>query len=255
MLVVFRNGTEVASVPLTYTGEPPGDGRSSARFVLPVLPAGQCTAHAIYEGDEDGILANTSALVSFTVAPASTSVTLTANPSSGVHPGPVSLRATVADTATGAEPNGTVRFTVTPVGGRAALVETVDVIGREATWSLECPAGAYTVIAEYLGNHNAGGISDFVPSTSTEKTFSLDKAATQTTLAASDVEWNAHVAVTGGVLTVPGGMAVDEGTVLVDIRTDDSSRVLVATEILPAGDPFSVSVSNLDVGSHTAVAR
>ncbi|MEZ3159437.1 LPXTG cell wall anchor domain-containing protein [Microbacterium sp. BWT-B31] len=256
-VVILHDGIIVAGpLALDYQPVPPGgSGQAEASFTVPGLEAGDYHAQADYTGDSiAGIPANTSELVPFTVAPAATTTTLTATPATTTYPGPVELTATVANAETAAVPEGFVRFTVTPPGGTPGEA-TVALVNGVATWSSSFSAGAYTATAEYLGNTNTWGVSNFVASDDGPTPFTVTPVATTTTLSIPDLTWNAAASATGTVVSDPAGVTITAGTVEILVYVDDPlSPIATATTIITDGT-FTTHFTGLDVGTYFAVAR
>ncbi len=114
----------------------------------------------------------------------------------------VTLTATVENTETGAVPNGTVQFTVTPTGGQPISTD-VEMAGGQAEWTFGNAPGRFTATAEYLGN------SDFIGSLSDPSDeFAIEAAPSTLTLQIEDVVWNAAPVASGDVTTatvIPDG--------------------------------------------------
>ncbi|WP_436700289.1 Ig-like domain repeat protein [Nocardioides sp. BYT-33-1] len=263
------NADAVAGEPLTFTadvdvvGPGAGEPSGSVRFFAdgeaigdPVplnggnavsaavkLSAGDHVITVDYEGD-DRFAGATDALDQ-EVAAAATTTAVDVSPSPSVVGQPVTIRATVTPVApaTG-EPEGVVQFEID--GQPGPFVDLVDGVAELSTSTLA--RGSHQVRARYLSAD-----PDFVTSTSSAVSHTVNKAATKTTVASS-----APVAVFGQPVTFTATVAVlapGAGSASGTVTFTDGDTVLGTAPVgSGTGGVASITVDSLTVGQHAVVA-
>ncbi len=241
--VTFYNGTTAIG-----TGTLNSSGVASTSVAS--LPVGSDSLTATYVPSGVDFLASGSSNVGYTVNKAATTTALTAPApsSSGPYGDNVNLSATVSVTSPGAGiPTGTVTFYN---GATAIGTGTLNSSGVASTSVASLPVGSDSLSATYVPS----GI-DFLASSSTNVGYTVNKAATTTTLTASttssafgtSVSLSAKVAVTS-----PGsGTAATAPTGTVTFLDGTS---VIATVNLPGNGLATVTVSGFQAGAQSLTA-
>lgn len=207
------------------------------------LDAGDHVITANYEGDDR--FAGATDSLDQEVAAAPTSTVVDVSPSPSVFGQPVAVTATVTPIApaTG-EPGGVVQFTID--GEAGPFVTLVDGTAELSTSSLS--RGSHTIRATYFSSD-----PNFVTSTSTAVSHTVNKAATKTTVV-TDVP----VAVFGQPVTLTatvGAVAPGAGSPSGTVTFTDGDTVLGSAPVSSAtGGIASIIVDALSVGQHAVVA-
>ena len=180
---------------------------------------------------------------SFDVTKNSTATTLT-QPATVVHGQPISFTANVAATNGTGVPTGEVQFTVDDV----AFGDPVDLnaSGTATTPpSTSLSTGSHTVVATYSGD------SGFLGSTSTQRTATVDKADTTTSLSASPSPTVSGQAVvfTARVDVVAPGAGTPVGGVQFIVDNQP-----YGTAVPLSGDTATLTISDLATGNHPVQA-
>ena len=162
--VTFKTGSTVIGSPVAVSG-------GTAALMTTALPSGTQNLTAVYSGDTN-FNASTSAPVSFTVNPATSTTVLTTSASPSTFGASVTLTATITPIPTGAL-LGTVNFFngATNIGSGNVSASGVATLSTAAL-----PVGVLSLTAVYSGNAN------FATSTSAAVSFTVNKAATTTAL-------------------------------------------------------------------------
>ncbi|MGR3938065.1 beta strand repeat-containing protein [Streptomyces sp. BRA346] len=174
---------------------------------------------------------------------ASSTTTVTSTPNPSVPGQAVTYTATVASVPPGAfTPTGTVTFTL---DAGVPVTVAVDAIGQASFTDSSLSVGSHTVTATYNGDANLD------PSTGTS-IQQVNQGATTTSLTASPnpVVCGEAVTLTATVAAVPPASGVPTGTVTFIISADGPAL----TAPLDATGQASVTVADLDVGTHLATA-
>jgi len=221
--VTFKSGTTVIGSPVAVSG-------GTAVLITTALPGGTQNLTAVYSGDTN-FTTSTSAPVSFTVNPATSTIVLTTSASPSTFGASVTLTATVSSAVTGTS-TGTVTFksgtTVigSPVavsGGTAALVTTA------------LPTGTQSLTAVYSGD------ADFATSTSAPVSFTVNPATSTTVLttSASPSAFGASVTLTATVSstaagTLTGTVTFKSGSTVIGspVAISGGTAVLITTALL-----------------------
>lgn len=263
------NADAVAGEPLTYTAEidvvAPGAGNPSGTVQFasdgepiggpvtvsngsavstPVgLDAGDHVITADYSGDTR--FAGGSATIEQEVAAAQTTTVVSTSPNPSVVGQEITISATVTPNgaATGT-PGGFVQFLVDGVSLGFVALEggTASIPVSDLTW------GSHDIKATYLSAD-----PNFVTSTSTVQTHTVNKAATKTVLTTSSpvAVWGQPVTFTAEVSVVAPGAGSPSGTV----TFLDGSAVLGTVDVSSAtGGIATITVDDLAVGQHAVEA-
>ncbi|WP_148045050.1 beta strand repeat-containing protein [Nocardioides marmorisolisilvae] len=240
----------IPNLPVTFsltgggsvTATTNASGVASASLPVSGPPRTGATLTASTTGNT--FFAGSSTTKSFDVTKNSTSTTLS-QPVTIVHGQSTSFTATVARTngSTGT-PTGTVQFKLD--GNDYALV-TLDGSGV-ATTSPDAglSTGSHTITAVYNGDSN------FIGSTAADKTLTINKASTTTSLtdAPSPTVSGQGVTFTAHVDIVSPGVGTLGGAVQFNIDGQPFGTAVA----LGAGDNATLTVSNLSTGNHNVVA-
>ncbi|MCW2799039.1 MAG: hypothetical protein JWQ70_511 [Aeromicrobium sp.] len=235
--VTFFAGGEQIGSPVAVV-----DG--SATSSTTSLDAGTHEITATYSGDDD--FAGSSTSIDQAVAAAATTTTVSSSPNPSVFGQSVSVHAEVTPVspATG-HPVGTIKFNVDD-GANVIYVDLTD--GAADSTLNGLAVGDHTIKATYLS-----GDTNFVTSTSAPRTQTVNKAATETTVASSAPTsvFGQPVTFTATVSPVAPGAGSPAGT----ITFKDGSQVLGTAPVSSATDEqASIQVSNLSVAQHAIVA-
>jgi hypothetical protein len=239
--VQFMNGTVQIS-----TAKLNGSGVAS---IASGLPGGSNSLTAIYSGDST-YLGSTSAKVTESVNPATTSTTLssTANPAS--YGQAVTYTATVTSTA--GIPTGTINFLANGVNvGTGSLTGGIATLGIPAQ-----TLGTQSITATYLGNTNfAGSTSQVFPEV-------INVSATTTKVATTLAQSEFGQSVTIETVVVPAFSGKPTGTIefLVNgkklgTRTLDGATASFITEALPVGTNTITASYGGDTNYESSVSK
>ena len=259
--VAFKNsGTIVpgcSSSPVSYVAAATAYQATCTTSALNATSASNPNAiTAVYTPTGTSYSGSTSATLNQTVNPATTTTTVTANPSSPTVNNPVLFTATVTIPANAAvTPAGTVAFTdnATTITGCGAEGLTV-VSAAAGTYAATCnltslSSGGHTIVATYTGDANYSGSFGNL-------NLSLGSASSTTAVTSSANPSTVNQSVTFTV-SVHGGTTVKvsgTATVIAD-TTNQLGQCTVANWSNTTGiATCSVSTSSLALGSHTIAA-
>ena len=231
------------------------DGTGTATLTLSRLDVGTDEVSAYYNGDQVYASSN-GPTIAVTIAAASTTTTVSANPSGPVAYGvPVTLKAVVRNTAASStvDPTGTVQFTS---GG--TTLGTGTLVGNDdgtATASYtttvgQLPVGADSFSGEYTPDFGSGFMSNFIASDSFTGSVTVVPASTVVSVD-SDAETAAigqQVNITATVGASGGSDAVPQGTV----TFTDGAATLGSTTL--SGGIATLGIASLGLGAHDIVA-
>jgi len=234
-------GTVTFSSNGTLLGSPVTLNSGVATLSLSNLPAGPDSIVATYSGDTDNRSAASLPVVQ-TVIEATTSVNISASPTSPIFGAPVILTANLTGTG------GTLTNTITVMDGGVSI-GTITVDGSSpltasfSTSSLS--VGPHTITAKYSGdlNNNPSNLSPPI-------TVGVQQITTGTTLISNEnpgvfnqsVTLTANVSNTSGS-TAPGG----------SVKFQDSESLIGTAPVNPNG-VASLPISTLALGNHSIVA-
>jgi autotransporter-associated beta strand protein len=230
--VMFSDGQQSLGVGVVSNGV--------ASVTTTALPIGQNqTLTAVYSGDMN--YAGSTGTLSYSVAPASTTTTVSASPAATLYGQAATFMATVTSTATGVAPTGIVGFYV---DGGFVGQGTLNARGQASLSLSSIPVGQHSILAYYPGDG-----ASFSPSLSStaavekvQGNVSVSiKASTAVTLFGQAVTFTAAV-------TSPPGVAP---TGIVGFYVDGG---YVGQGTLNARGQASLSLSSLLVGSHSILA-
>ncbi|HUI67406.1 MAG TPA: Ig-like domain repeat protein [Nitrospirota bacterium] len=200
--VSFMDGTT-----LLGTGTLSGGTPNTATFATSALGLGLHSITAVYSGNTN-FLTSTSPVVTQNVNQSSTSTVLVTNPNPSAYGSSVTFTATV--TSSGGTPTGSVTF-----NDGATTYGPVTLSAGTATYATSALiAGTHLITAVYSGATN------FLTSTSSTVTQTVNQALTSTIISAPTVTYNANgivtVNVTSGTLAVTGNVSLieDGGTAM-----------------------------------------
>jgi hypothetical protein len=209
---------------------------NSAQITVSTLSVGTHSITAKYSGDSN-FTSSTSAVLSQTVNPATTTTTLVTNLNPSTYGESVSLSATVQLPA-GTTATGTVTF----LDGSTSL-GSATLAGNSAQLSIaSLGTGTHSVTAVYSGDTNMAG------STSAAVAQQVNQASTATTLSSG-----VNPSVFGQTITFTATVQPPAGTTATGTVTflDGSTSLGSATL---AGNSAQVAVSSLTVGTHSITA-
>ncbi|HWH10557.1 MAG TPA: Ig-like domain-containing protein [Solirubrobacteraceae bacterium] len=249
--VAFTDGgttiTGCGAKPLTGTGPYTATCTTSALSVA----GSPHSIKAIYSGDTD-YAGSTSSPRAYTVNKAATTTTLTVSPASpSVFGQPVTFKATVAPVAPGAgTPTGTVTFTD---GGTAIPGCSAQPLSASSPDTATCTTSGLSVAGSpHSIKATYGGDGNFAGSTSSGLAYTVNKAATTTTVTASPASsstFGQSVTLTATVAPVAPGAGTPTGTVTFTV-----DGTTVGTAPVSATGHASIATTSLSAGSHTIVA-
>ncbi len=215
------------------------DASGQASFTTTALSVAGHTITAIYAGDVD-FTTSTSAVLTHTVNQASTTTTLLSSVNPSVFGQSVTFTATVADVSPGTGlPTGSVTF----MDGAATLgAGTLDASGQASFTTTALSVTGHSITAVYGGDFN------FVTSTSSALTQTVDQASTTTMLLSSvnPSVFGQSVTFTATVTTVSPGAGLPTGSVTI---MDGATTLGVGT--LDASGQASFTTAALSVAGHT----
>ncbi len=223
--VTFMEGSTVLGTGTLSMGH--------ATFMTSTLSGGAHMITARYGGDAN-FGASTSTAVTQTVNKASTTTTLASSVNPSTFGQAVTFTATVSTTATGMlTPGGTVTF----LDGTAVIGTGTLSMGHATLMISTLTAGNHMITARYEGDTN------FITSTSTVFTQTVNQAGTTTTLASTPnpstinqmVTFTATVTGTGTSQFPTGMVMFLEGTTVLGTGTLSMGRATFMTATLPAG--------------------
>jgi hypothetical protein len=209
---------------------------NSAQITVSTLSVGTHSITAKYSGDSN-FTGSTSAVLSQTVNPATTTTTLVTNLNPSTYGQSVSFSATVQP-PTGTTATGTVTF----LDGSTSL-GSATLAGNSAQLSIaSLGTGTHSVTAVYSGDTNMAG------STSAAVAQQVNQASTATTLSSG-----VNPSVFGQTITFTATVQPPAGTTATGTVTflDGSTSLGSATL---AGNSAQVAVSSLTVGTHSITA-
>ncbi len=209
-------------------------------FTTSALGVGSDTITAVYSGDPNFVTSSSSTTES--VGQASTSTSITANPSSSVYGQSVTFTASVTVTAPGGgTPTGTVAF---KEGSTTLDSETLGSTGTVSFTTSALAIGSDTITAVYSGDPN------FVTSSSST-TETVSQASTNTAITANPTSsvYGQSVTFTASVSVVAPGGGTPTGTV----AFKEGSTTLDTENLGPSGT-VSFTTSALGVGSDAITA-
>ena len=218
-----------------------GSGTVANNAVTLSYCAFQGGAHAItanYSGDTN-YLTSTSAALTETVNPVSSSITIASSQNPVAYGSTVTFTATVLPSISGGSATGSVTF----FDGATSL-ESATVSGNSAQLSVSTLlGGTHSITAKYSGDGN------FTGSTSGALVETVNTASTTTTLASSvnPSSYGQSVTLTASVQTPPGGSATGTVTFL-----DGTTSLGTATI---ASNTAQLTVPNLTAGSHSITSK
>ncbi len=198
------------------------------------LGGGSHSITAIYGGDST-FVSSTSAPVTLTVSPASSTTTLDSSPNPSAPGQPVTFTATVTSTG------GTARGTITFTDGSTTLGTSTLANGTASLTVPALSAGSHSVVASYGGSANFQASSSAAVSQTVQKgtsTVAMSSSANPSTVGAA-VTLSVTVSSTGGTPT--GTVTFKDGT------------TTLATVTLANGTA-SFSTTSLTAGSHVLTA-
>ena len=190
--VTFKSGTTVIGSPVAVSG-------GTAVLITTALPGGTQNLTAVYSGDTN-FTTSTSAPISFTVNPATSTTVLTTSASSSTFGASVTFTATVSSAAA-----GTLTGTVTFKSGTTVIGSPVAVSGGTAVLiTTALPGGTQNLTAVYSGD------TDFATSTSVPVSFTVNPAtsATVLTTSASPSTFGQSVTLTATITPIPAGASL-----------------------------------------------
>ena len=229
--VVFLDGVNTIGSG-TLSGNP-----ATVQITLSNLATGSHSITAHYDGDTANSV-STSPAVTEVITQEATTTTLAANPNPGVSGKPVVLTATVKPTAGTETPTGKVTFT----DGSTTLGSSNLGAGGTATLSIPLSGGAHTLVATYGGDTNNTG------SASAAQPFTVQLAATTTTLTATPSPVTVLSAVTlKAVVAGNGGVPTGKVTFAADGNT-------IGSATLDGTGTATLPYSSLPVGTHALTA-
>jgi hypothetical protein len=245
--VAFKDGA--ATIAGCASQALSGSGPYTATCTTSTLAVGPHSIVAAYSGDP-GFTPSTSTALPYTVNQAATTTTLAAAPAS---PSVFGQSVTFTATVTGGDGGGTVAFTdgaATLTGcGAKALAGSGPYTATCTTSTLA--VGAHSIKATYSGDVSfAGGVSAALP-------YTVAKAATTTTLAASPASpsvFGQSVTFTATVAAAPPGAGTPTGTVAF---TDGATTLTgCGAKALAGSGPYTATctTSTLAVGAHSIKA-
>ncbi|MFD7499724.1 beta strand repeat-containing protein [Streptomyces sp. NPDC059850] len=217
------------------------DATGQASVTVADLDVGVHLVAAFYGGDTE-FSASNSPLVPLTVAQASSTTVVTADPDPSVCGQSVTLCATVTVDAPGTcTPTGTVTFTVT---GGPTLTAPLDATGQACVTSDELPGGTSTVTATYSGDTGVAGSSGTTTVTVNQATSAVSLSVTPSP------------SVCGEAVTICAQVSV--GAPSTCVATGDVTFVITGgptlTATLDATGQACVTTTAIPVGSQTVTA-
>jgi len=194
-----------------------------------------------------GTAPTASGLVTITVNPAPTTLSLAATPAEAGAGQPVTLTAQVSSAAGAPVPDGTVTF-----AENGAALGQATLVNGTASLTAVLPAGALALSAAYTPSLGALGTANFVPSQAAT-TLSVGQAATTITLASLHAAGTIgqQQRLTAWVHTV--GPISPTGTVSF-YDTSGGAQTLLGTAPLDADGTTVLTDSGLAVGTHPLLA-
>ncbi|MGW2325019.1 beta strand repeat-containing protein [Streptomyces sp. NPDC001700] len=219
----------------------PLDATGQASVTVTDLDIGVHLAAAFYGGDTE-FSASNSPLVPLTIAQASSTTVVTADPDPSVCGQSVTLCATVTVDAPGTcTPTGTVTFTVT---GGPTLTAPLDATGQACVTSDELPGGTSTVTATYSGDTGVAGSSGTTTATVNQATSAVSLSVTPSP------------SVCGEAVTICAQVSV--GAPSTCVATGDVTFVITGgptlTATLDATGEACVTTTAIPVGTQTVTA-
>jgi Bacterial Ig-like domain (group 3) len=201
---------------------------------------------ATYGGDAS-FARSASAGLNYTVNKASTTTRLNATPvGSSTFGQPVTVTATVGVVAPGAGvPGGSVSFTAdgSPIPGCSAQPVTGTSTHVATCVTTALSVGGHSFSAAYSGDGN------YLASASSSVPYTVNKAATRTTLSASPAgssAFGSSVTLTAAVAAVPPGAGLPTGSVAFTV-----DGTAVGSQTLSGSAHASIATSSLAAGAHT----
>ncbi|WP_421926120.1 Ig-like domain repeat protein [Neoaquamicrobium sediminum] len=243
----FGSHVPTGSVTFTIDGAPqaptPLDGSGLAVLPTNSLALGSHTISARYTGDTNHN--STSVLpLNHTVNKADTTTVLSSSANPSTVGDLVTFTATVAPTAGGGTPTGTVTFTIDGVPQAAT---TLNGSGQASVSTSSLAVGPHTIAAQYSGDTNHSS------STATNLSQTVNQIATTTTLASGSnpsnvgdsVTFTATVAPVAGGGTPTGTVTFTlDGTPQAPVAIDGSGQATFSTAALvPGGRTIGASYS------------
>jgi hypothetical protein len=209
--------------------------------------AGGHAITAVYSGDPN-FTGSTSAILTQTVNPAVTSMSLASSVDPSVTGQPVTITATVSVNAPGSgAPTGIVAFLDDGTTIAGCAVEAVSAAGIATCADVLLAAGSETIIAVYSGD------ADFASSTSAPLTQTINQGATATALTSSV---NPSVAGQGVAYTVTvSAIAPAGGTPTGTVAFQDATSTIAGCAALPLiAGTASCTLASPGAGSHAITA-
>jgi len=212
----------------------PVDNTAHATCAVPTLAAGSHSITASYSGDSN-FQSSTSAPLNQMVNQASTSTSVTSSLNPSVYLQTVTFTATVVPQF-GGMPTGTVNF---KDGATLLCTSPVSNSGQAICTTSTLTAGSHSITASYLGDSN------FVGSTSSTLTQTVNKSNTVTTLTSSLNPAKVKQTITFTAAVTPG---VPTG----NVQFFDGKKLLGTQSLVNGVAKFSTS--SLNKGTHSIKA-
>ena len=218
---------------------------SSGTATLPdisTLQGGDHVIRADYAGD--GNYLPSSGTVSLTVSPANTTTDLDVQPSTTVYGQSTTLAATVLSAVT---TSGKVAFVDTTTGSTLATVN-LDATGQASLDVNGLDVGTHDIRADFLANNN------FKASSSSVVTLTINPAQTTTVVLSTE-----NPSIVGDEVTFTATVTPEAASTLRPVAgsvtfVDTTTGTTLGSGDIDANGQFSISTSNLAVGTHTIKA-
>jgi len=245
----------IAAGTITFTsgamalGSAPLNANGVAEVGTPLLPGGTPTVTAAFPGDPS-FKANTGT-ASFTVVPATTTASLTANESSVIAGTAVPLTASLTMDSLGAAPTGTVTFVSgTTTLGSVAVAGTAgtntNYAGGQAQFTATLlPVGSNSITAVYNGDANYAASAISYP-------FIVNVGAAASTVtvtpASNSIKASQSLQVTISLNTI-SGLSAPSGTVTLSGPGTSGTYTSAATALSGGAASITIPASSLAVGT------
>lgn len=222
------------------------DGGIEATFSIALLSVGIHKIKAVYNGD-DNSLASMSEILTLTVGPDATVTSVVASASKNVFGQSVTFTTTVSIADPGAGvPSGSVTFKDgSTVLGMGTLSSNAGVMSASLSTS-SLSVGDHAIAAVYSGD------DDDLGSSSAPLSFSVEPAATTSSVATARAVFGEPTTLTAAVMVSSPGKAVPTG--MVTFRDGDTTLGTALLNTLGGATTATFSTASLSVGVHMVTA-